>query len=137
MAAAETCGCGHRSSVLSLSFNTCLRQEKKSVIAPFRDSTTFIDIFDQYHDYKLKNNEFTVKAKGETVIAPTLTVGEVVNLFNIREFTFTCEGQTSSVEELTVCVQNAAEKANKQAINAFQLMMSGGSRDLPDKKTKR
>ena len=73
-----------------------------------------------------------MKAKGETVIAPALTVGEVVNLFNIREFTFTCEGQTTPVEELTVCVQNAAEKANKQPINAFQLMMSGGSRRFPD-----
>lgn len=68
-------------------FNTCLhRQEKKSVIAPFRDSTTFIDIFDQYHDYKLKNNEFTVKAKGETVIAPTLTVvvlGEMIFVVSV------------------------------------------------------
>ena len=86
---------------------------KESVIAPFTDSTTFFDIFDQYHDYNLKNNEFTLKAKDETVIVLALTVGEVVNLFNIGEFTFTCEGQNSPVQELTVCVQNAAEKANK------------------------
>ncbi|CAG2227839.1 unnamed protein product [Mytilus edulis] len=71
-------------SVLSITIDECPhRNEKKSIIAPFSNSTTFIDIFNQYHDFGLKNNEFTVTGKNHE-ISPTLTVGEVVQLFNLN-----------------------------------------------------
>ena len=108
-------------SVLSITIDECPhRNEKKSIIAPFSNSTTFIDIFNQYHDFGLKNNEFTVTGNNHE-ISPTLTVGEVVQLFNVRDFKFKCVvPESDTFELLSNSVKDAAEKATKHAVNAFE-----------------
>ena len=78
-------------SVLSLTFNKCDHlKETKSVIVPVINSRTFNDIFYKHHDFGLKNNQCKVMSQSH-VVTPVLTVGEVVSLFNIRQFNFKCE----------------------------------------------
>ena len=127
----------YTSSVLSLTFHECDHlKETKNIIAPFNNYRTFIDIFNEYHDFKLKNNQCKVMSKSHEV-TPALSVGEVVTLFNVRQFTFTCEsGPPTEVEFLSNCINVASEKADKKAVNAFELMMAGG-RTFPPKKTSR
>jgi hypothetical protein len=46
-------------NVLSLTFNKCDHlKETKSIIVPVINSRTFNDIFDEHHDFGLKNNQF-------------------------------------------------------------------------------
>ena len=50
---------GPTCSVLSLTFNKCDHlKETKSIIVPVINSRTFNDIFDEHHDFGLKNNQF-------------------------------------------------------------------------------
>lgn len=68
------------------------------------------------------------------MITPALTVGDVVSLFNVRQFIFTCEsGPQGEEETLSKVIKSAAEKADKYAVNAFQILMAGG-RAFPPKK---
>jgi hypothetical protein len=70
-------------NVLSLTFNKCDHlKETKSIIVPVINSRTFNDIFDEHHDFGLKNNQCKVTSQSHDVVTPTLTVGEVVSLFN-------------------------------------------------------
>ena len=86
----------------------------------------FNDIFDEHHDFGLKNNQCKVMSQSH-VVTPALTVGEVVLLFNVRQFSFTCEsGLQGEDEVLSNCLKIAAEKADVQAVNAFQVLMAGG-----------
>lgn len=60
-----------------------------------------------------------------------------MSLFNVRQFVFTCEGGPQAEEEtLSSRIRSAADKADVQAVNAFQLLMAGG-RTFPPKKTRR
>uniref|UniRef100_A0A8W8NL33 Uncharacterized protein n=1 Tax=Magallana gigas TaxID=29159 RepID=A0A8W8NL33_MAGGI len=96
----------------------------------------FIDIFNEYLNFGLKNNTFKVTSQAH-VISPTLTVGEVVSLFNVTQFVFTYEGGPQAEEEnlSTSRIRSAADKADVQAVNAFQILMAGG-RIFPPKKNK-
>jgi hypothetical protein len=50
---------GPTCSVLLLTFNKCNHlKETKSIIVPVINSRTFNDIFDEHHDFGLKNNQF-------------------------------------------------------------------------------
>jgi hypothetical protein len=70
-------------NVLSLTFNKCDHlKETKSIIVPVINSRTFNDIFDEHHDFGLKNNQCKVTSQSHDVVTPALTVGEVVSLFN-------------------------------------------------------
>lgn len=150
MACSENAVYRPATSVLSLTFEPCFhRKESKSVIAPFNNSTTFIDIFSQYHDFNLKNNECKVVAgngngkscgngNGKSCdITQSLTVGEVTLLFGLRHFTFSCQCAPPEPMEVLVSSIKNAENADKQTVNAFQLMMAGGGRSFPSKKTSR
>jgi hypothetical protein len=80
---------GPTCSVLSLTFNKCDHlKETKSIIVPVINSRTFNDIFDEHHDFRLKNNPCKVMSQSH-VVTSALTVGEVVSLFNVRQFNFT------------------------------------------------
>lgn len=123
-------------SVLSLTFSKCSHMtEDKCVIATVVNCRMFIDIFNEYLNFGLKNNTFKVTSQAH-VISPTLTVGEVVSLFNVRQFVFTYEGGPQAEEEtLSSRIRSAADKADVQAVNAFQIVMAGG-RIFPPKKNK-
>jgi len=87
-------------SVLSLTFNKCDHlKETKSIIVPVINSRTFNDIFDEHHDFGLKNNQCKVMSQSH-VVTPALTVGEVVLLFNVRQFSFTCENGLQGEDEV-------------------------------------
>ena len=78
---------GPTCSVLLLTFNKCNHlKETKSIIVPVINSRTFNDIFDEHHDFGLKNNQCKVMSQSH-VVTPALTVGEVVSLFNVRQLT--------------------------------------------------
>lgn len=121
-------------SVLSLTFSKCSHlAENNCIIAPVVNLKTFKDKCDEYHNFGVKNNVFKVTSQSH-VISPTLNVGEVVSLFNVRRFVFTCEGGPQAEDEtLSSRIRSAADKADVQAVNAFQLLMAGG-RTFPPKK---
>jgi hypothetical protein len=82
---------GPTCSVLLLTFNKCNHlKETKSIIVPVINSRTFNDIFDEHPDFGLKNNQCKVMSQSHVVknVTPALTVGEVVSLFNVRQFNF-------------------------------------------------
>jgi hypothetical protein len=82
---------GPTCSVLLLTFIKCNHlKETKSIIVPVINSRTFNDIFDEHPDFGLKNNQCKVMSQSHVVknVTPALTVGEVVSLFNVRQFNF-------------------------------------------------
>lgn len=59
-----------------------------------------------------------------------------MSLFNERQFVFTYEGGPQAEEEtLSSRIRSAADKADVQAVNAFQILMAG-VRIFPPKKNK-
>ena len=114
-------------SVLPLTFNKCNHiKETKSIIVPVINSRTFNDIFDEHHDFGFKNNRCKVMSQSH-VVTPALTVGEVVSLFNVRQLTsHVGVGYREKIKVLSNCLKIAAEKADVQAVNAFQVLMAGG-----------
>jgi len=80
-------------SVLSLTFNKCDHlKETKSIIVPVINSRTFNDIFDEHHDFGLKNNQCKVMSQSH-VVTPALTVGEVVRYSTLDNLTSRVKSQ--------------------------------------------
>lgn len=130
-------------SVLAVEIQKCNHSEKQRHIVSLPDSTTFLDIFERYHGQPSKTVEFNVRGKATTDCAgqehdilPSLTVGEVVYLFNVRCFNFECTYIKDDIMSLASTVLQAKDSATHKAVDAFQLLMSGGS-SLPTKKTSR
>lgn len=100
----------------------------------------FTEVFDQFHYpgcSSFKNNQRNVLTDNRQEIMPSLTVGEVVTLFNLGTFSFTCtciDGTPHNI--LCQAVEVSAERATKHAINAFEILMAGG-RCGPSKMTSR
>ncbi|XP_033753391.1 uncharacterized protein LOC117336841 isoform X2 [Pecten maximus] len=125
-------------SVLALDFLKCQHSEEKKMIIPLRNATTFLEVFDRFHgDTAGKSSSFQVKTKtdsgqGHDVLS-SLTVGEIVHLFNVRHFVFTCTCELETKAQQLSEINVHAKVATKKAVNAFELMMAGG-RSFPSKK---
>jgi hypothetical protein len=123
--------------VLSLEFLPCIHfKESRKYITSVQDSPTFSHAFNTYHGPQSSQEaEFTVHVseQGQTDIHGALPVGEIVHNFSLRSFTFSCKAQTDS--EVNKLRQHAGI-ATKKAVNAFELLMSGG-RSFPNKKRNR
>ena len=130
-------------SVLAIEFGPCAHhKEGKRYINPIPDHHTFLDIFRQYHDTgndsHNKPGQFSVHSRAactggqEHEVMASLSVGEVVHLFNVRNFVFQCHATQDERETL----EEIANVATKRTVYAFQVLMSGG-RSLPPKKKSR
>ena len=97
------------------------------------DRLTFTDVFNRHQDKDTpKQCEFKVTSRDHGQIHPSLTLGEVINLFGPRSFTFSCQTVEDEAD-----LSKHASIATRRAIDAFQILMAGGGRTLPSKRTSR
>ena len=132
------------SVVMAIKVNKCNHLEAKNFMLSVRNSKMIEEIFNDCHvvdDHEAYDKYHTIKCECRTElhsdekfeVEQYLTVGEIVEKFNIKCIEFTCVpiNKKSSLES---AIADSMETATKRTVNAFQMLMAGG-RAYPDFKT--
>ena len=123
--------------------NKCDHVETKNMMVSVKNTKLIEEIFNDHHiveDGDAFEKGYSLKCECKTELNSSekfevenyLTLGEIVDKFNIKCIEFTCEPIDES--PLESAIAKAAETATKKTVNAFQVLMAGG-RAYPDFKT--
>ncbi|CAC5423130.1 unnamed protein product [Mytilus coruscus] len=127
-------------SLLATRFKKCQHMEEKNAVICVEHRRTLLDVFEDKHGTLPKPYELLItcntclpsSSKGTSFeVQSNQLLGDLLSTFNFKHVEFECHRKTADPFE-DVVVQ-AAEKATKQTINAFQLMMAGGRAHVPKK----
>ena len=117
----------------------CPHKDPVNVITLLQHDKSVTDIFEKYHDHPDKTVEFEAFSqlpgvKEQFKIDAGLYIGDLAGMA-CKSLDFNCKGSTNDVDILNL-VNKSKEDATTKAIDAFQILMTGG-RGYPNPKTSR
>lgn len=124
-------------SLLAIRVKKCKHISEKNAILCLENRRTLLDIFIDLHGDLPKDsrlsivcNNSTDPSKGTSFdVYPNMLVGDLVGTFAIKRIEYSCstEEQTVALGEI---INNAAEAATSKTVDAFQVLMAGGRKNV-------
>ena len=111
-------------------------------IAPVENRRTLQEVFEEKHGKLPKTSRLTINCSphmpGSTTssssvnfeVKPNMVFGDLTT-FNIKMVEYQCSETSENAKTLDEMVAAAAEAATKTTVNAFQIMMAGGRKNVP------
>lgn len=122
-------------SLLALRFLKCDHMDKRNEIMVVENRRTLLDVFEDKHGEMTKNSELKItcntsmdNAGTSFEVQPNMIIGDLISTFNMKHLEFKCVTTTPTLDEMVIA---AGQAATKTAVDAFQLMMAGGRKDVP------
>ena len=122
------------SVVMAIKLHKCDHFETKRFMISVRNPKLIEEVFNDCNkvdNHKTFEKGYSIKCECKTELNSNekfevenfLTVGEIVDKFNIKFIEFTCEPiKKSSLES---AIAESVETATKKTVNAFQILMAG------------